>query len=65
VPSARHLPFSPLTFIEVFFHLGQLALTLAQDMSSDVSDLALVLRQTANDHADSHLPELMGWWEGR
>lgn len=44
--------------------IDQLALTLAQDVFSEASDLALahklalVLRQAANDHADWRLPEL-------
>jgi DNA helicase-2/ATP-dependent DNA helicase PcrA len=44
--------------------IDQLVLTLAQDVFSEASDLALahklalVLRQTANDHADWRLPEL-------
>ena len=44
--------------------IDQLVLTLAQDVFSEASDLALahklalVLRQAANDHADWRLPEL-------
>jgi len=44
--------------------IDQLALTLAQDVFSEASDLALAhklalaLRQAANDHADWRLPEL-------
>jgi DNA helicase-2/ATP-dependent DNA helicase PcrA len=44
--------------------IDQLVLTLAQDVFSEASDLALahklalVLRQTANDHANWRLPEL-------
>lgn len=44
--------------------IDQLALTLAQDVFTEASDLALahklalVLRQAANDHADWRLPEL-------
>jgi DNA helicase-2/ATP-dependent DNA helicase PcrA len=44
--------------------IDQLVLTLAQDVFSEASDLALahklalVLRQTADDHADWRLPEL-------
>src|SRR5258706_12625562 len=44
--------------------IDQLVLTLAQDVFSEASDLALahklalVLRQAADDHADWRLPEL-------
>ncbi|MFZ5912416.1 MAG: 3'-5' exonuclease, partial [Chloroflexota bacterium] len=38
--------------------IDQLVLTLAQDVFSEASDLALALRGTADDHADWRLPEL-------
>jgi len=46
--------------------IDQMVLTLAQDLFTDSSDLALgyklaiLLRQVSNDHADWHLPELSG-----
>ena len=46
--------------------IDQMILTLAEDLFTDVADLALahklalVLRQTADDHADWRLPELTG-----